>query len=148
MADTTHYTDDLNSEGHYIPKAYQFEHDIDTNGRLEHRFDNLEFDDQANMHFIHHDIEELIEDKHALLEMFKVFIGSQFERLEILDKYSNGENYSITAGRRRIEDEKSDYRIRHNWGGYVSNFITGYLLGKPVTVSGINNIKDQDTLLN
>lgn len=154
MVDTTHYASDENHEGEYIPKSYQFERDMDYTP-IDDRFDSLEFDDESNTHFVFPSMEELLENPGKLKDMINTFIGEQKERIQILDGYSKGQNYSILAGRRRLEKEKSDYRIRHNWGGYIANFITGYLLGNPVTVAGdidmdeinaINKENDIDTL--
>ena len=60
MTDTTHHADDLNTEGKYIPKAYQFERDMDS-GNSDKRVDSLQFDEEANTNFIYHDMNELID---------------------------------------------------------------------------------------
>lgn len=77
--------------------------------------------------------------------MIKDFLGVQRERLDILDDYSKGNNTNIRSGRRRIEQEKADYRVSHNLGGYSSNFITGYTFGKPITIGYEGSQDDGDT---
>ena len=149
MTDTTHHADDLNTEGKYIPKAYQFERDMDS-GNSDKRVDSLQFDEEANTHFIYHDMNELIDTedgKAVLIQMIQTFMSSQRERLAILDGYSKGKNHTILAGRRRLEQEKSDYRVTHNWGGYISNYITGYLMSLPITVGTKAPDDDEETLL-
>ena len=147
MADTTHYASDKNHEGEYIPKSYQFERDMDV---PEHaaRYDSLQFGDQANEHFVYHDMNELLNTENGqktLANMINLFFNEQKERLDILDGYSKGRNYTILNGRRRLEKEKSDYRVTHNWGGYISNYITGYLMSKPITI-GTRQTDDDEEL--
>ena len=132
-------------EGHYIPKAYQFERDMDYSAP-DKRVDTLQFDEDANSHFVYHSMGELLtteKGKKTLSEMIKTFFHSQRRRLDILDGYSKGKNFTILSGRRRLEAEKSDYRVAHNWGGYISNYITGYLLSKPITI-GTKQVDDDE----
>lgn len=129
--ETNHY-----GEGEYIPKSYQFERDMDYDNPAQ-RVDGLQFDDEANEHFVYHDMNDLLtteSGKKTLAEMINTFINKQKERLGVLDGYSKGKNYTILHGRRRLEQEKADYRISHNWGGYISDYITAYLLSKPITI--------------
>lgn len=146
MAETTHQADDLNTEGEYIPKSYQFERDMDTE-EFDDRVDTLEFDEDSNSHFVYDDIEKLLNmtDGYAdLAYMIRLFFNSQRERLDILDAYSKGQNSTILSGRRRLDKNKADYRIRHNYGGYISNFITGFIMGNPITVA--SEEKDTDDI--
>lgn len=110
------------------------------------RYDSLEFDEDSNIHFVYHDMDELLnteKGKKTLSNMIGVFFNAQKERLDILDGYSKGRNYTILSGRRRLEQDKSDYRISHNWGGYISNYITGYLMTKPITI-GTKEVGDDE----
>ena len=148
MTETTHNADDLNTEGKYIPKAYQFERDMDYSAP-ERRFDSLQFDEESNTHFVYHDMKELVDTpdgKAVLAKMIQTFNQAQRERLDILDGYSKGKNHTILAGRRRLEQEKSDYRVAHNWGGYISNYITGYLMSLPITI-GTKAVDDDESEL-
>lgn len=136
-------------EGRYIPKAYHFERDIGTRAFSE-RADTVFFRAESNSHFVASDMDSLLgEDKALFILMLERFFSHQKERIEVLDSYSKGENYAIRQGRRRIEDEKSDYRIAHNWGGYISGFITSYLLGKPISITNetIETNKDDSPIL-
>ena len=136
MTETTHNADDILQEGQYIPRSYQFERDIEP-ATLEKREDFLQFSDKANVHFMFHSAEKLIEkDKEPedLKKMVAGFFGDQIERLQILESYSNGNNYTILNGRKRLEPEKADYRIRHDLGGQASRFFTGYTVGQPISI--------------
>lgn len=136
MTETTHYADDILQEGQYIPRSYQFERDMEPTS-LEKREDFLRFSDNANIHFMFHSAKELIEkDKEPkdLKKMIGQFQADQVERLNILESYSNGNNYTILNGRKRLEPEKADYRIRHDLGGQASRFFTGYTVGQPISI--------------
>lgn len=130
-----------------------------------HRVDSLQFNDDANTHFVYHDMHDLLTTTRghkALSDMLALFLSSQKERLAILDGYSKGKNFTILNGRKRLEKEKSDYRVTHNWGGYIADYTTGYVLTNPVTIGTrlphddetksladiveINRINDADTL--
>lgn len=148
IVDTTHYASDTNSEGTYIPKSYRFERDLDNDTQTS-RFDSLRFGEQANTHFVHHDIKGLLTTptgRKLFAEMLTIFFSEQKPRLEILDGYSKGHNHTILTGRRRLENEKADYRVTHNWGGYISNYITGYVLSNPVTI-GTRQAEDDETVV-
>lgn len=164
IADTTHYASDKNTEGQYIPKSYQFERDMDrepTQGRM----DSLQFDEDANIHFVYSNMKDLLtttRGQKALADMLQMFFESQKDRLSILDGYSKGKNFTILNGRKRLEKLKSDYRVAHNWGGYIADYTTGYVMTNPVTIGTrqtdddeseslkdiieINRLNDADTL--
>lgn len=136
MTETTHHADDILQEGQYITRSYQFERDMEP-ANLEKREDFLRFSDNANVHFMFHSAEELVEkDKEPgdLKKMVGQFKDDQVERLNILESYSNGNNYTILNGRKRLEPEKADYRIRHDLGGQASRFFTGYTVGQPISI--------------
>ena len=111
------------------------------------RFDTLVFQEDANDHFVARSMKELLEekDRKTLSIMLERFFVSQKERLEVLDDYSRGNNTSILTGRRRMEREKADYRIHHNIGGYISNIITGFTFGNPVTITYDGGSDDGET---
>ncbi|MFI3632794.1 phage portal protein [Streptococcus parauberis] len=141
MTDTTHVATDANIEGEYIPKSFQFERDMD-GSNLESREDYLQFEKDANNHYLAQKIEDVLDGKKQfkpLADMIKDFQAVQKERLEVLEDYSNGENWTILHGRKRLEEEKADYRIRHDFAGKASRFFTGYDFGKPVTIGSDEN---------
>lgn len=131
------------AEGEYIPKSYQFERDMETEEQNA-RYDTIFFEEDANDHFVYDDMETLLETKEDLIKMIGRFMSAQKGRLRKLDDYSKGDNYTVLHGRRRLEKEKSDYRIRHNWGGYISNFITGNILGLPITIGLAEGTESDD----
>ena len=136
MTDTTRHADDILQDGQYIPMSYQFEHDMEP-ATLEKREDFLQFSDKANVHFMTQSADYLVDTKQGLEDLKKMigqFQADQVERLNILESYSNGNNYTILNGRKRLEPEKADYRIRHDLGGQASRFFTGYTVGQPVSI--------------
>lgn len=118
-------------------KVNEFEHGIDTPSTA--RRDNLIFDERANEHFVYPDIKKLLttaNGKKDFRNMLDVFFKYQKPRLRTLDAYSKGNNETILSGERRIEQDKADNRMRHNLGGYISDFVTSYVISKPVSISG------------
>ena len=77
------------TEGQYIPVSQRFERDMDFID-TEKRSDSLQFSDNANTHFVYHDMNELVdteEGKKVLAKMISTFNSEQKHRLEILDGY-------------------------------------------------------------
>ena len=128
------------SEGEYVPKSYQFERDMDRD-TVMNRHDSVEFQDGANDHFLADNMDDLLntaEGHKRLRRMLSQFKGAQLDRIQILDDYSKGNNTDIKTGQRRVDKNKADNRIQHNFGGYISSFVTGYLLGNPITLDEEN----------
>lgn len=130
-------------EGKYIPKSKQFERALDedalvttTHGRIK----NIQFGDQSNIDFYATSADEVLKgsgDREPLLpEFLRIFFGEQVSRMDILYGYGEGKNYTVLNDIRRAQSssEKSDKRVAHNWGGYISEFATSFMLSKPVTV--------------
>lgn len=78
--------------------------------------------------------EDLLNNLDDLKAMVKDFIEHQVPRLSILATYASGMNYGISRRPNRVENGKSDKRARHNFGGFIATFNTGYLFGVPVKV--------------
>ncbi|MDK6688318.1 phage portal protein [Aerococcus urinae] len=151
MANTTFDEEYFSEEGVYVPKSYRFERDVDDVDQLDDdRLDVYEFDTDANQHYLYTTMSDLLDNLDDLKKMIEDFTKNQRERLQVLEDYSEGRNYAIRHGRRRQDKRKADYRIAHNWGGYLSTFVTGFILGKPVTVeySGDEGDLDSEELSN
>lgn len=136
----------MTQEAEYIPKSHRFERDMDVEP-LDDRQDTLSFADESNEHFVFSGerVDDLYETEEGLKEltyMLRLFFSEQKERIEILEDYSKGRNTTILSGRRRIEANKADYRISHNYGGYISDFITGFILGNPLTIGSTQEDTD------
>lgn len=138
------YEEELEVEGGYVPVSYRFERGMDGGGDYS-RSDSLSFERDANIHFVYQDMQELLNRPEDVKHMLELFMHAQKERIEILEKYSEGKNHTINIGQRRLEKNKSDYRISHNFGGYMSNFVTGYVIGNPVTIEYEGSEDDQGT---
>lgn len=134
MTDTTHYASDDNAEGKYIPKSYQFERDMDVE-EPDERKDHITFDDKDYELFVYSDMDSLMANKPVLAKMVRDFFDYQKERIDVLRDYSRGRNTAIRSGRRRIEKDKADYRLSHNWGGYISGFATSHVMSIPVSAT-------------
>ncbi|MEQ9763248.1 phage portal protein [Streptococcus sp. ZJ151] len=118
-----------------MDKVNEFEHGIDS--VTDTRNDSLVFHKLANEHFRYSNTDELLntdKGRKSLREMISAFFDYQNPRLSVLASYAQGDNYSILTGNRRLDKEKSDYRVRHKWGGYISSFATSYVIGNPVSV--------------
>jgi len=127
-----------------VDKVNEFEHGIDTVTKT--RSDSLVFDNLANEQFRFSSSDDLLntdKGRKAFRDMLAAFFGSQKNRLKILASYAQGDNFSILAGHRRLDDEKADYRVRHKWGGYISSFATSYVIGNPVTLGLIDGNDEQ-----
>lgn len=146
MADTNHYATDKNEEGEYIPKSYQFERDLDIDDTNDNRHDTIQFEEDANDDYLYlGDIKELYQTEeglNTLRDFLENFADSQVERLNVLESYSIGENYNILEGRRRLEEDKADYRARHAFGYKITRFMAGYIAGNPITVESDENTAD------
>lgn len=144
MTNTTHSADDILHEGQYIPRSYQFERDMEPTS-LQKREDFLHFPKEANTHFMAQSADDLVDTfqgREKLEKMVARFQGGQIDRLNILESYSNGNNYTILNGRKRLEPEKADYRIRHDLGGQASRFFTGYTVGQPISIGATDTNSD------
>ena len=127
-----------------MDKVEEFEAGV--TGYTGGRNDNIIFDNKANEIFRYSNADELLnteKGKKALRNMLNVFFDLQIKRLKVLKTYAHGDNYSIITGKRRLDREKADYRVRHKWGGYISNFATNYVLGNPVTVGVMENTEEK-----
>lgn len=128
-----------------IAKVNEFE--LGVGYERKERHDSLVFDELANEHFKYSNVDDLLNTdrgRKAFRDMLAAFFDYQKPRLQVLDSYARGANYSILAGHRRLDKEKADYRVRHKWGGYIASFATSYVIGTPVSIGvAKNGRKDQ-----
>ena len=106
------------------------------------RYDNFTSPENSNDLFLYSNADDLLKDTKTLGTMINKFFSSHVDRLKKLEYYSNGKNVTIGLGERRLEKDKTDNRIRHNYGGFISSFVTGYIMGQPVTTSYGEDIDD------
>ena len=148
MVDTTHYASDTNIEGKYIPKANQFERDMDSPiNLLEERYDKLVFEENSNIVYNADNVDEMMTTEEGAKEFWEIlnnFFYSQKDRLEILNKYAEGQNVTINAGKRRLENDKADYRIAHNFVGYICDLSTDFVLSKEVTIDYDGTVEEAE----
>lgn len=127
---------------------------VDSNGKTKTL--QLRFNREARMVYKSGSLEELEENGYELLiKYINHHKTIQRPRIRELLDYAEGNNHGVLEGeQRRLEEEVSDARAVHNFGGAVSSFKQGYLAGNPIQVSYINQtvhnvlqdvMKDNDT---
>lgn len=112
--------------------ASDFERDLDSTTTRASRAKG--FPEEANYWYNYASAEALIENPADLQDMIKDFLAVQVPRLRVLASYSNARNDGIETRAGRTDANKSDYRAKHNFGGYIATIQTGYLFGIPVKV--------------
>jgi|SRR5690625_282326 len=90
------------------------------------------FSDEANKHYRYTSADDLLKDEEKILEMIQHHKDFQVPRLKTLEDYYLGNNTSILKERRRREEHHADHRASHPFAAFISNFIKGYMMGKPV----------------
>lgn len=103
-------------------------------------------DSESNIHYRFSDIDTLKNDKELLLSIVNHHNDKQVPRLQMLLDYYKGQNTSILhapVGKRRKEKTLADNRIPNNFGRYVSQFIQGYMVGKPIQLSFSDENEDK-----
>lgn len=119
-----------------MDKVNEFEYGLDSpSGRKDNIVSNTLNNDEANVHYRFSSAEDLLNDLGELEAMIEHHMTYQVPRLKILNDYYLGKNSYIYNVERRVDKEKSDHRISHNFARYISQFIQGYLVGNPVKVS-------------
>jgi SPP1 family phage portal protein len=94
----------------------------------------LRFSLSARTPYQFENVEDLIDNKDdCLLKFLKDFETNKAPRIAELWSYYEGNNARISRGDRRLSEDMSDVRARHNFGRYVARFIQGYLTGVPIT---------------
>lgn len=141
-----------------MDKVNEFEYGADNHAK---RSDDIVSDilnnDEANAHYRFSSAEDLLNDLEELEAMIEHHMTYQVPRLKILNDYYLGKNSYIYNVERRIDKEKSDHRLSHNFARYISQFIQGYLVGNPIKISHedeklteaieeINLLNDADTV--
>lgn len=94
----------------------------------------LRFSLTARTPYQFENVDDLIDNKDdCLLKFLKDFETNKAPRIAELWSYYEGNNARISRGDRRLSEDMSDVRARHNFGRYVARFIQGYLTGVPIT---------------
>lgn len=90
------------------------------------------FSDEANKHYRYTSANELLQNHEKILEMIEHHKDVQVPRLKTLEDYYLGNNTSILEERRRREEYHADHRASHPFAAFISNFVKGYMTGKPL----------------
>ena len=98
------------------------------------------FSEESNMHYRADSIDLLVEQSFKLLKrMIAHHYEHQVPRLKILKSYAEADNTDVMRCRQRRDPLKADHRASHNYGRYISDFITGYLCGMPIKIDSKND---------
>ena len=120
----------------FLLKVNEFEYGADsTNTNSGDIVSHILNDEEANIHYRYSSAENLLDNLGDLKAMIEHHMKKQVPRLKILNDYYIGRNTYIYNVVRRIDKEKADHRISHNFARYISQFIQGYLVGNPVKIS-------------
>lgn len=90
------------------------------------------FSDEANMHYRYPNSDMLLNNTDALLKMIIHHRDEQVPRLKTLEEYYLSNNTTILEEGRRKEEHHADHRASHPFAAFISNFIKGYMMGKPL----------------
>ena len=93
----------------------------------------MRFSDESNIHYRINNIDQL--DNKVLLKFIEHHKENQSPRLRELEQYYKGQNSIVMEESRRREEHLADNRASHNFAKYVSQFITGYMVGVPLKTS-------------
>lgn len=115
-------------------KVNEFEYGIDS-GKSQN-WESFYLDRRNNSWYNYSSSRELMENLDDLADIIKDFLDYQVPRLSYLNSYITGNNFGIMHRRKRTDPTKADYRCRHNYGKYISRFISGYTFGIPVRIEG------------
>lgn len=87
----------------------------------------------SNIHYRVNDLNDLTKNNYMLLnQIIAHFNTYQVPRLSVLDAYSKAKNTGIYSRPLRKDDTKADYRIAHNFGKLVAQFVAGYTTSVPL----------------
>ncbi|MDL2310472.1 phage portal protein [Peptostreptococcaceae bacterium OttesenSCG-928-C18] len=98
-------------------------------------YTNVYISEESNERFLYSSTEELLKNPKDIAGFVERFLNVEVPRLKILESYASGKNYGIMHRLGRKNSERADYRVAHNFGGYISKINTGYLFGIPVKVT-------------
>ena len=113
-------------------KVNEFEFGVGSNAKSS----LFPFSVQSNIHYRVDSLDDLTANGYkVLLDILRHFKEYQIPRLSVLDDYSKGRNTAIFGGDRRKDDSKADYRIAHNFGKLIDQFVAGYTTSVPLKYS-------------
>ncbi|WP_129582300.1 phage portal protein [Miniphocaeibacter massiliensis] len=109
-------------------------------------FTNVYIPEGSNELFLYSNVEDLLSNTKDIETFVERFLNVEVPRLKILESYANGKNYGIMHRLSRKNRERADYRVAHNFGGYISKINTGYLFGIPVKVTNkkVGSLEDEE----
>lgn len=124
-------------------KVNEFEHGIDGPYHSHRSFQQL-YGPETNYSYRADSAEEILEDTDKLQAMISDHYTVQCPRLAALDDYMKARNDGIyDDDSRRIEKERADHRVAHNFAKVINVFDVGYNTGTPIKkVSDIDRVNE------
>ena len=103
---------------------------------------NTLYNEDSVLRYRTESIEDILNDSRILSRMIIHHYNYQVPRLNILESYYLANNAAILNGKRRNDEKKADYRVRHAFADVISNFLNSYVLANPVKIDA-----DQDKFI-
>lgn len=103
---------------------------------------NTLYNEDSVLRYRTESIEDILNDSRILSRMIMHHYNYQVPRLNILESYYLANNAAILNGKRRNDEKKADYRVRHAFADVISNFLNSYVLANPVKIDA-----DQDKFI-
>ena len=124
-------------------KANEFEHGMDGPYNVHKSFQQL-YGPETNYSYRADSAEEILGDQKKLMAMIMDHYTVQCPRLAALDNYMKARNDGIYNDEsRRIEENRADHRVAHNFAKVINVFDVGYNTGVPIKkVSDIERVNE------
>lgn len=114
---------------------------VDSTGRS--KVLSFRFHREARMRYRVASVEELqVDEFDRLRQLVEHFLARQVPRVQELMDYAQGNNHTVSVSERRQEQDMADNRAVHNFGGMMSVFKQGYLVGTPIQVAYNDETED------
>ena len=113
-------------------KANEFETNTDT--RTPYFKDYSVFPYESNLNYRYTSAEDLLNNLDVVKDIIEDHHNTQVPRLEVLDDYYKARNNTIKQNKRRLEEEKADYRPANNFAKIGTQFDVGYNTGNPIKI--------------
>ena len=113
-------------------KVNEFEHGMDGPYHVHKSFQQL-YGPETNYSYRADSTDEILGDDKKLIDMIMDHYQVQCPRLAALDNYMKARNDGIyDDDSRRIEDNRADHRVAHNFAKVINVFDVGYNTGVPI----------------
>lgn len=105
---------------------------------------DMRFHPEARTHYTYPSAEELLTNPDKIYEFIQDFKMYQLPRLRTLEFYRDGQNTEILSQARRKEDDVADTRAVHDFGGYITTFMEGFMTGNEIGITYADDEEDSE----